>query len=167
LEQLQLNPSRENNNLDLFFTDHPSLIKSCDTSPGISDHHAIVIDSNLKPSYNKPKRRNIYLFKKANWENIKEEIAKIGSTIINSTKYLEEKWTDLKDGINNALNTNVPSKQTSRRHNLPWLTLKDKRLIKKKNRLFQHAKQTSKEEDWAKYRKHKRVTQKDNHIANM
>ena len=27
LEQLQLNPSRENNNLDLFFTDHPSLIK--------------------------------------------------------------------------------------------------------------------------------------------
>jgi hypothetical protein len=46
------------------------------TSPGISDHHAIVIDSNLKPSYNKPKRRNIYLFKKAKWENIKEEIAK-------------------------------------------------------------------------------------------
>jgi hypothetical protein len=61
---------------------------SCDTSPGISDHHAIVIDSNLKPSYNKPKRRNIYLFKKANWENIKEEIAKIGSTIINSTQSL-------------------------------------------------------------------------------
>jgi hypothetical protein len=58
--------------------------------------------SNLKPSYNKPKRRNIYLFKKANWENIKEEIAKIGSTIINSTKFPEEKWTDLKDGINNA-----------------------------------------------------------------
>jgi hypothetical protein len=27
-------------------------------------------------------------------------------------------------------------------------------------RLFQHAKQTNKEEDWAKYRKHKRVTQK-------
>ena len=76
LEQLQLNPSRENNNPDLFFTDHPSLIKSCDTSPGISDHHAIVINSNLKPSYNKPKRRNIYLFKKANWENMNEEIAK-------------------------------------------------------------------------------------------
>lgn len=54
----------------------------------------------------------------------------------------------------------MPSKQTSRRHNLPWLTLKDTRLIKKKNRLFQHAKQTNKEEDWAKYRKHKRVTQK-------
>jgi hypothetical protein len=93
-------------------------IKSCDTSPGISDHYAIVIDSNLKPSYNKPKRRNINLFKKANWKNIKEEIAKIGSTIINSTKSLEEKWTDLTDGINNALNTNVPSKQTSRRHGL-------------------------------------------------
>jgi hypothetical protein len=135
-------------------------IKSCDTSPGISDHYAIVIDSNLKPSYNKPKRRNINLFKKANWKNIKEEIAKIGSTIINSTKSLEEKWTDLTDGINNALNTNVPSKQTSRRHNLPWLTPKDKLLIKKKNRLFQQAKQTKKEEDWTKYRKHKRVSQK-------
>jgi hypothetical protein len=54
----------------------------------------------------------------------------------------------------------VPSKQTSRRHNLPWLTPKDKLLIKKKNRLFQQAKQTKKEEDWTKYRKHKRVSQK-------
>jgi hypothetical protein len=50
--------------------------------------------------------------------------------------------------MHNALSTNEPSKQTSRRHNLPWLTPKDKRLIKKKNRLFQHAKQTNKEEDW-------------------
>lgn len=91
LEQLQLNPSREHNNPDLFFTDHPSLIKSCDTSPRISDHHAIVINSNLKPSYNKHKRRNIDLFKKANWENINEELAKIGLTIINSTKSMEEK----------------------------------------------------------------------------
>ena len=35
MEQIQMNTTRQNNNLDLFFTNHPSLVKSCNTIPGI------------------------------------------------------------------------------------------------------------------------------------
>ena len=44
-EQLmQLSPSSESNMLDLYFTTFPSLVKSCYTVPGISDHHVVVVD---------------------------------------------------------------------------------------------------------------------------
>ena len=52
MEQIQMNTTRENNNLDLFFTNHPSLVKSCNTIPGISDHDMVVVDIELKPHYN-------------------------------------------------------------------------------------------------------------------
>ena len=48
-EKMQLSPSRESNILDLYFTIYECLDKSCNTVPGISDHHMVVIDCDLKP----------------------------------------------------------------------------------------------------------------------
>ena len=56
-EQMQLSPSRESNILDLYFTTYPSLVKSCYTVPGISDHHMVVVDCDVKPRYKKQKHR--------------------------------------------------------------------------------------------------------------
>ena len=152
MEQLQLKPSRENNILDLFLTNQPSLVKSCNTIPGISDHNMIIVDTDLKPRYNKPKRREINIFKKANWDQIKTDIIDLGTRIIQSKTSVEEKWTQLKNGINNTLGLNVPKKLTPNRHNLLWLSNKDKKMIRKKHQLFQRAKQTERTEDWDKYR---------------
>ena len=55
-EQIQLSPSRESNILDVYFTTYPSLVKSCYTVPGISDHHVVVVDSDVNPRY---KKKNI------------------------------------------------------------------------------------------------------------
>ena len=62
-EQMQLSPSRESNILDLYFTTYPSLVKSCYTVPGISDHHMVVVDCDVKPRYKKKKKKIIYLKK--------------------------------------------------------------------------------------------------------
>ena len=157
MEQLQLKPSRENNILDLFLTNQPSLVKSCNTIPGISDHNMIIVDTDLKPRYNKHKRREINIFKKANWNQIKTDID-LGTRIIQSKTPVEEKWTGLKNRINNTLGLNVPKKLTPNRHNLQWLSIKDKKMIRKKHQLFQSAKQTDRTEDWDKCRLQKRAT---------
>ena len=52
-EQMQISPSRESNILDLHFTTYPSLVKSCYTVPGISDHHMVVVYYDVKPRYKK------------------------------------------------------------------------------------------------------------------
>ncbi|CAG2208939.1 unnamed protein product [Mytilus edulis] len=160
MEQLQLKPSRENNILDLFLTNHPSLVKSCNTLPGISDHNMLVLDTDLKPQYNKPKSREIYVYKKANWEEIKADVIKFGADIINSNTSVEDKWTNLKNGIETTLKLNVPRKITNKRHNLPWLSNSVKKKIRRKHKLFQKAKHTGKPDDWTKFKQHKRATQK-------
>ena len=98
MEQLhvQLKPSRENNILDLFLTNQPSLVKSCNTIPCISDHNMIIVDTDLKPRYNKPKRREINIFKKANWDQIKTDIIDLGTRIIQSETAVEENGQNLK-----------------------------------------------------------------------
>ena len=47
-------PTRENNILDLFLTNNNNLIKSCSVVSGTSDHHVVVVESNvsIKPKKN-------------------------------------------------------------------------------------------------------------------
>ena len=59
-EQMQHSPSRESNILDLYFTTYPKLVESCYNVPGISDHHMVVVDCDVKPRY---KKKIIYLQK--------------------------------------------------------------------------------------------------------
>ena len=55
---------------------------------------------------------------------------------------------------------NIPTKWSSNRSHLPWLTSKLKKCIKKKHKLMQLAKKTGIHSDWTKYKQHKSITQK-------
>ena len=122
-----MNTTRENNNLDLFFTNHPSLVKSCKTVPGISDHYMVVVDIELKPHYNRPKHRETFTYKKANWEEIRSAISTQDQDIIESNEPVEGKWLKLKNCINEIVNKFIPKRLTSKRHNLAWLTKTEKK----------------------------------------
>ena len=57
LTQMQRDPTRGQNLLDLFCCNKLSLVKSCISIPGISDHSIVLADCNLKtPITNKPQR---------------------------------------------------------------------------------------------------------------
>ena len=159
-EQMQLNPSRESNILDLYFTTYPSFLKSCYTVPGISDHHMVVVDCDVKPRYKKQKHRKLYIYKKANWTNIKSNLRALGMHITHSPSSVETKWQDLREGISKAMSHNIPTKWSSNRSHLPWLTSKLKKRIKKKHKLMQLAKKTGIPSDWTKYKQHKSITPK-------
>ena len=64
----------ENNILDVFFTNRPSLINTCHTVPGISDHEAVLIKYSITLTPQQPKLRKVILWSKANIESIKETI---------------------------------------------------------------------------------------------
>ena len=88
----------------------------------------VVTDIELKPQYNKPKRRETFRFKNAKWSYIKSFISSKGEEIIQNKHSVEEKWQELKECMNKTLNINMP-KMTSKRHNLAWLTKMDEKLI--------------------------------------
>ena len=58
LAQMQRDPTWGQNLLDLFCCNKPSLVKSCISIPGFSDHSIVLVDCDLKtPTTNKPQRR--------------------------------------------------------------------------------------------------------------
>ena len=55
LMQIQHNSCKESSIIYLYSTTYPCLVKSCNTVSGISDHHMVVVDCDVKPRYIKQK----------------------------------------------------------------------------------------------------------------
>ena len=53
LDQIVDFPTRDNNLLDIFLTNRPSLIQTCKSLPGISDHEIVYMDSDVTVKGNK------------------------------------------------------------------------------------------------------------------
>ena len=66
--------TRENNILDLFLTTNPSLVNQVNILPGISDHNIVEVKVNTSARICYQKPRKISLYKKANWQEIKQSL---------------------------------------------------------------------------------------------
>ena len=84
LSQVHDQPTRDNNLLDLVFTNNPSIVKTSSSVQGISDHAMVVTDIDVIPQHIKKKPRKIYIFSKVNWDNIFDEMDQLSSEITNS-----------------------------------------------------------------------------------
>ena len=162
LTQHQLEPTRNGRILDLFLTNQPGIVQNMFTLPGISDHDIPIADCDIKPSYNKNKRRTIYNLKKADWERIKEETREFRDEFLQQYKNrsVDKNWYEFKKHIMSVMEKHIPKKSTSIRHNLLWMNASLKRMVKKKQRLYNKAKKSHKRKDWDTYNTHKKETLK-------
>ena len=134
----------QENILDLV-TDNPSFVKHSQSIPGISDHAMVVTDSDVKPIYNKQKPRKIYLFSKANWEEIYKACDILSNEIIQMVHdklNVESIWEKFKAGIQSAMDSYIPSKIFKKKNSVPWFNGKLKKMTKRKGRLYRHAKKS-------------------------
>ena len=154
LTQMQRDPTRGQNLLDLFCCNKPSLVKSCISIPGISDHSIVLADCNLKtPITNKPQRR-VYRWSKADWHKIKGLTTTFAESFLAlaNSRSVNDHYLVFKKFMEGLLKTDIPSKLTGSRHNLPWINTELKRQIRKKGRRFSKAKKSGLKEDWDNYK---------------
>ena len=64
---------------------------------------------------------------------------------------MKENYTVFIEYMEGILAINIPSKLLNSRHNLPWMNIHFKRLIRKKGRRFKKAKKSGMDEDLARY----------------
>jgi hypothetical protein len=156
LTQMVTEPTRGENTLDLCFTTTPGLTKRCTTGPGVSDHdHLVILETQLRAKPNKKKPRTVSLYKKANWDKVRQDITTLETEFYNRRpleKSVEENWSFLKEGVIEAMKNNIPTKRVSGKYNLPWFTREAKHLHQKKKRAYQRAKKTKKNKDWIHFR---------------
>ena len=74
LTQMVDMPTRGSHIIDIFLTNRPSLVELCTTIDGISDHEAIFVKALAVAHLSHPTKRTIYLWSKANFQRIREEV---------------------------------------------------------------------------------------------
>ena len=74
LTQLVTKTTRFEKILDFFLIDNPTLVKSVDIKPDISDHDAVLSEVYIKPQVSKQKPRLMFMYKKTDWEGLESHM---------------------------------------------------------------------------------------------
>ena len=141
-----------------------NLVQDVSTSPGISDHDAVLFNINARPVRASKPPHKVYSYKKTNIEGLKSDLNDANREFFERhPEYhsVEENWSFFKDKLTTAMNKNIPHKMTKARHNLPWVTRGIKRMMRKRDRLYKKAKKSGKEQHWAEYRRERNNTTKE------
>ena len=106
LHQSVTSPTRCTSVLDLFVTNRPSLINRCEVIPGISDHEIVFVNINIEPPRCKPVKRKIYLWKKANPDQISNMLQDYDlhfNQVFNSSTPVETMWKSFKSSCKDII----------------------------------------------------------------
>ena len=107
----------------MFMTDTPGLVQKCRVGPGISGHDLVITDMTMKVRINKKPPRKVFLYKKANWQSLEDDITQAETNFFSSTpseRSVEDNWQQFKSALISALDKNVPSKTIRERFDMPW-----------------------------------------------
>ena len=122
----------------------------------------MLTELDIDPPYRRTKPCPVRQFKNANWEAIRQQFRSCWTSFskISPSRSVNKNWLKLKSILNQCLDKFIPTKMTSPRENLPWLSKSLLASIRKKASLYNKAKRTNKADLWAKYKLCKRQTQR-------
>ena len=121
-------PKRENNLLDLIFTTNPTLAKAI-----------VVTDIDTRPYYQKPNPRKSYIWAKADWEQVNQDLDTLTPNIqemADSRSNINDIWNTFKQHLFKCLDKHIPSKIIKSNNRLPWFNHKIKKILRKKQSLY-------------------------------
>ena len=138
LEQTVTKPTRGNNTLDLCITNNPTRVNRCETAIGLSDHDLVFVEADLSPLTNNQSKREVPLYKKANWEGLRDHMSnhwdrEKASTTVGSVNDL---WESFRDALRDGINKYIPHRVAKRKDSCPWISREIRKLIKQRNRVY-------------------------------
>ena len=163
LSQMNEVPTRGSSILDIFITDRPSLVESCDVVSGISDHGIILVTSLVTARLSHPSPRTIYLWSHADFDSIKNRIASLCEEFIanqTASSPVYTLWSTFLSICNECLDI-VPTRLGNFNNKQPWITTHIKRLSRRKQRAYNHARRTNDPLHWSRYYNLKKECQRD------
>jgi len=148
--------------LDLILTNYPRTIGSVHTACGMSDHLMIGFSINCKPVKYAKIPHKVFVFKKARVQDVKSAINELSNSFFEQecAKSVNENWIFFRDGVHKIMNTHIPTKLSKSRHDLPWVTTRIKREMRRRDRCLNKAKRSQLEVDWSAFRKQRNLIPK-------
>ncbi|MEW8547734.1 MAG: endonuclease/exonuclease/phosphatase family protein, partial [Candidatus Thiodiazotropha sp.] len=162
LTQIVEDPTRKNNILDLIITNQPSKVLRVDVIPGISDHDAVFTELDMRPVRYKQKPRQIPLYRKANWELIRKDMASLKDTIHSKQEStsVDDLWILFRDTLQASIRSHIPHRQSKTKDGYPWIGPELKRLMRRQQRYYKLKKKTGDPQHIQQYLELKHQVQK-------
>ena len=154
--------------LDNFFTNNSTLLNCVKVIPGISDHDAVYIESSLKPFTTKCAPREIFVYKKANFQKFKDDLIAFREDFDEHIETLNcnDLWNMLKNKILCLMKLHIPTKTVrSDRNHKPWITPHIRTLRRKLTHLFKKCSRSSDSTLRQRYLKAKAAVQREQRQA--
>ena len=132
-------PTRGQNILDLFLTSNPTLVDNVSITPGLSDHNIVLIQVNVKPEVLKQVPRNIHLYKKADWDQLKQSMRDVYVELKQSdlaTTSVQSMWDRFTTGLEQGIDKFIPVRKAGTRDGFPWINQEIRRLMRKRDKLY-------------------------------
>ena len=73
-------PTCLENTLDIFITNMPTLVSKCTSISGLNNHDIVITDTNIIPLRQKPPKRLVYLWKKADTSGMEDDLHQFSET---------------------------------------------------------------------------------------
>jgi hypothetical protein len=110
----------------------------------------IITDCETKPHYQSKRPRKCYIYSKANWEALHNELSNLSTNIKEMCQKgdtVQDLWSSCKKELFASSDKYIPSKLIRSNTSLPWINHKIRKMFKKKARLYIVYKQTNKKEN--------------------
>ena len=164
LQQLVTFPTRKSNTLDLVSTNRPSFVLNIHSSAGLSDHDIICFEISAKVELTKQIPRSIYMYNKANWNALKEELTILLTSDYNDPSEgtnTDQLWSKFRYSNAHVVDKPIPHKLTKARRGLPWMNQNIKKLMRKRDRLYRLCRRSFSEAKYAEFKSLKHLVQKE------
>jgi len=159
IEQLVYQPTRETDSCksisDLVFTNYADLVGTVKVMEGLdgSDHNSVAFTLSLPAKRAKCKRKEIFLYLKADLESLRTTLANVPwSIVMLVNEGIHTMWLKWKEVVFAVVRQHIPLKKIKCRPNNPWIMPEILRFVRKKRRLWKKAKELGTDAAWAKYR---------------
>ena len=139
LTQLITTLTRGNNTLDLVITNNPSIVTACRVIQGVSDHDAVLTEINIKLLRNRQTPRKIPVYKKANWEGLKNHILEFGKRLhqtFDISTPINQLWENITSELERAISKFIPHKTAKIKDKQRWINSRIRRLMRKRDKLY-------------------------------
>jgi hypothetical protein len=139
-------------------------------SPSKSDHKVILFNLLLHIKHKQPAKRTVYNYNKGDFAALRESLKLLLLTdIVLCEDDIDIAWSKWCNTFLAAVDTFIPSKQTSRSYTPPYFTSEIVHLLHQKETTRKRAKKSDSVELWEKFRDHRRTSEgkrKDTKTAN-
>ena len=156
-------PTRGQNILDLFLTTNPTLVDNVSITPGLSDHDIVLIQVNVKPEVLKQVPRNIHLYKKADWDQLKQSMRDVYVELKQSdlaTTSVQSMWDRFATGLEQGIDKFIPVRKVGTRDGFPWINQKIRRLMRKRDKLYKRWSRSGRPYDQRRFIEYKHLVRR-------